>query len=154
MTIITSVPIIIAILTALEFIYIFILETIKTDSEKTAKTFGMEQSILKQENMNVSMKNQGVYNLGIAALLIASIFISKAMLASIFAYIVLVAAYGAATVDNSLIGILSKISGLLAENEIGIFAVSTYNTDYIFVKKENFDRTLNVLSEAGYNILK
>lgn len=56
--------------------------------------------------------------------------------------------------DFSLIGILSKISGLLAENEIGIFAVSTYNTDYIFVKKENFDRTLNVLSEAGYNILK
>lgn len=103
MTIITSVPIIIAILTALEFIYIFILETIKTDSEKTAKTFGMEQSILKQENMNVSMKNQGVYNLGIAALLIASIFISKAMLASIFAYIVLVAAYGAATVDKKII---------------------------------------------------
>lgn len=56
--------------------------------------------------------------------------------------------------DFSLIGILSKISGLLAENEIGIFAVSTYNTDYIFVKEENFDRTLNVLSEAGYNILK
>ncbi|HHZ14325.1 MAG TPA: ACT domain-containing protein, partial [Clostridiales bacterium] len=30
----------------------------------------------------------------------------------------------------SLIGILSKISGLLADNGIGIFAVSTYNTDY------------------------
>ena len=35
--------------------------------------------------------------------------------------------------DFSLIGILSKISSILAENKIGIFAVSTYNTDYIFV---------------------
>ena len=54
--------------------------------------------------------------------------------------------------DFSLIGILSKISTILAENKIGIFAVSTYNTDYILVKKENFERALNVLSEAGYEI--
>lgn len=52
--------------------------------------------------------------------------------------------------DFSLIGILSKISGILADNKIGIFAVSTYNTDYILVKKENFDKALAVLSEAGY----
>ncbi len=32
--------------------------------------------------------------------------------------------------DFSLIGILSKISTVLAENKIGIFAISTYNTDY------------------------
>nr|MCR5523536.1 ACT domain-containing protein [Clostridia bacterium] len=32
--------------------------------------------------------------------------------------------------DFSLIGILSKLSGILADNRIGIFAVSTYNTDY------------------------
>ena len=42
--------------------------------------------------------------------------------------------------DFSLIGILSKISALLAENEIGIFAISTYNTDYILVKEENYTR--------------
>ncbi len=52
--------------------------------------------------------------------------------------------------DFSLIGILSELSTILAENKIGIFAVSTYNTDYILVKKENFDQALNVLSEAGY----
>ncbi len=55
--------------------------------------------------------------------------------------------------DFSLIGILSKLSGVLAENKIGIFAVSTYNTDYILVKKENFDRAVEVLSDAGYMIL-
>ncbi len=55
--------------------------------------------------------------------------------------------------DFSLIGILSKLSGILAENKIGIFAVSTYNTDYILVKKENFERALNVLAQEGYEII-
>lgn len=54
--------------------------------------------------------------------------------------------------DFSLIGILSKISTLLADNKIGIFAVSTYNTDYILVKKENYLRALEVLAEAGYDV--
>lgn len=55
--------------------------------------------------------------------------------------------------DFSLIGILSKITTLLADNEIGIFAISTYNTDYILVKQENYLRALTVLSQAGYNVL-
>ena len=55
--------------------------------------------------------------------------------------------------DFSLIGVLAKISAVLAENAIGIFAVSTYNTDYIFVKKENFEKALCVLSERGYQIV-
>lgn len=54
------------------------------------------------------------------------------------------------TLDFSLIGILSKISTVLAENNIGIFAVSTFNTDYILVKSENFDRTVDVLKSNGY----
>lgn len=54
--------------------------------------------------------------------------------------------------DFSLIGILSKISSILAENKIGIFAVSTYNTDYILVKEENFEKALSVLKDKGYNI--
>lgn len=55
--------------------------------------------------------------------------------------------------DFSLIGILSKISTLLAKNKIGIFAVSTYNTDYIFVKKENFKKAIDVIKNNGYNVL-
>ena len=54
--------------------------------------------------------------------------------------------------DFSLIGILSKILALLAENKIGIFALSTYNTDYILTKKENYQRALKVLSSEGYEI--
>ena len=54
--------------------------------------------------------------------------------------------------DFSLIGILARISGILASNGIGIFAVSTFNTDYIFTKEENFDKALEVLKAAGYEI--
>lgn len=54
--------------------------------------------------------------------------------------------------DFSLIGILSRISAILAENKIGIFAVSTYNTDYILVKKENYQRALKALETAGYRV--
>ena len=55
--------------------------------------------------------------------------------------------------DFSLNGILSKISTLLAENQIGIFAISTYNTDYILTKRDNYNKALKVLSDAGYKII-
>ena len=55
--------------------------------------------------------------------------------------------------DFSLIGILSKISGILADNSIGIFAVSTYNTDYILVKAENYGKAIEALRKEGYTII-
>ena len=56
--------------------------------------------------------------------------------------------------DFSLIGILSRITTLLADNKIGVFAISTNNTDYILTKKENFEDALRVLSDNGYIIKK
>lgn len=55
--------------------------------------------------------------------------------------------------DFALIGILAKISALLAENQIGLFAISTFNTDYILVKRINYEKALRVLNDAGYQIL-
>jgi len=55
--------------------------------------------------------------------------------------------------DFSLIGILSELSAILAENDIGIFAVSTYNTDYILVKEENFEQAFTVLAAKGYTVV-
>ena len=49
-------------------------------------------------------------------------------------------------------GILSRISGILAENNIGIFSVLTFNTDYIRTKEEDYQRALDVLEHAGYGI--
>ncbi len=57
------------------------------------------------------------------------------------------------TLDFSLVGILSKISSILAQNSIGIFAVSTYNTDYILTKSGNYEKALDSLSAAGYDIV-
>ncbi len=57
------------------------------------------------------------------------------------------------TLDFSLVGILSKISSILAQNSIGIFAVSTYNTDYILTKSGNYEKALDALSAAGYDIV-
>ncbi len=54
--------------------------------------------------------------------------------------------------DFSLVGILSEISSILAANEISIFAVSTYNTDYIFVKSQSFEKAMKVLADSGYEI--
>ena len=56
--------------------------------------------------------------------------------------------------DFSLIGILAKISALMAENGIGIFAISTFNTDYVLTKKENYQKAVNVLGNSGYTIVR
>ena len=58
----------------------------------------------------------------------------------------------AGVLDFSLTGILAKLSAVLAEQGIGIFAVSTYNTDYILVKKEDLGRALAALAAAGYEV--
>ena len=57
------------------------------------------------------------------------------------------------TLDFALTGILSRISGLLADKGIGIFAISTYNTVYILFKRSNYEKALAILSDAGYDIL-
>ena len=54
--------------------------------------------------------------------------------------------------DFSMIGILARIAKILAANEIGIFAISTYNTDYVLTKEENFRKALDALRGAGYVI--
>lgn len=57
------------------------------------------------------------------------------------------------TLDFSLVGILAKLTAILAENGIGLFAVSTYNTDYVLVKKEDMERALTALGDRGYLIV-
>ena len=56
--------------------------------------------------------------------------------------------------DFSLIGILSKIAEILAENSISIFAISTYYTDYVLIKKEKYQKALDILEHSGYEIVE
>ena len=54
--------------------------------------------------------------------------------------------------DFSLIGILARISSILADEGIGIFVVSTYNTDYVLVKAASLDAALTALERGGYDV--
>ena len=56
--------------------------------------------------------------------------------------------------DFSLIGILAGIAEILAGNGISIFAISTYNTDYVLMKKESYQRALDILGRTGYEIVE
>lgn len=56
------------------------------------------------------------------------------------------------TLDFALVGILAKIASVLAEERISIFAVSTYNTDYVLVKEKDFIRAADALEKNGYII--
>lgn len=58
-----------------------------------------------------------------------------------------------AELDFSLVGILARISTVLANAGISIFAISTYNTDYILVKQEQLDKTLQTLLDARYEFI-
>ena len=56
----------------------------------------------------------------------------------------------AGTLEFSLVGILSRLSTTLAEKGIGLFAVSTYDTDYILVKERDLGMAEKALNDAGY----
>lgn len=54
--------------------------------------------------------------------------------------------------DLSLVGIIADISGLFKENDIPIFILSTFNTDYILVKFQYLDKTISLLDNNGHKI--
>lgn len=54
--------------------------------------------------------------------------------------------------DFNLTGILAGISGVLADAGVSLFAISTYDTDYIMVKEDALDRTISALSGEGFII--
>jgi len=56
--------------------------------------------------------------------------------------------------DFGLTGILAGISQVLADKEISIFAVSTFDTDYILVKQEVCERARQVLEASGYEFVE
>ncbi len=55
--------------------------------------------------------------------------------------------------DFSLTGILAGLCGVLAENEIAVFAVSTFNTDYLLCREDSFHRAVAALKNVGHTIL-
>lgn len=60
----------------------------------------------------------------------------------------------AGPLDFSLTGILADLSGCLAKKGISIFAVSTYDTDFILVKEHDLNDAIAALSDGGHTINK
>ncbi len=60
----------------------------------------------------------------------------------------------AGRLDFALTGVLAALAGPLAEAEVSLFALSTYDTDYLLVKDRLFDKAAAVLSSAGHTVLE
>jgi hypothetical protein len=58
----------------------------------------------------------------------------------------------AGPMDFGLTGVLAGISTVLAQADISIFAVSTFDTDYILIKAENLGLAQSALEAGGYTI--
>lgn len=54
----------------------------------------------------------------------------------------------------SMTGLLSKVSGILAKKKITIFAISTFDTDYILVKNHDLDNAISSLKKNQYSIIQ
>ena len=97
-------------LVALEFVYIFYLETLQTTSEVTSRVFNMSVETLKNPNITTLFKNQGVYNLMIAVGLVFGLIVgSREVVGFLLFNIIVVAVYGGLT---SQISIIWKQGGL------------------------------------------
>ena len=99
------ITIVLSVLVALEFLFIMYLETCATTSQRTSRVFGMSTDELARDSVRTLFKNQGVYNGLLAVLILVAVFVfmSKAALIALMAYIVCVAAYGSVTSNPKII---------------------------------------------------
>jgi len=59
----------------------------------------------------------------------------------------------AGTLDFDMVGVIAGISKILADAEVPIFVVSTFNTDYILVSDQKFAQAKTALEKFGYQFL-
>ena len=95
---------VLAILVALEHLYIMFLETIATSSGSTSRVFGISIDQLKSKTIATLLKNQGVYNGLIAVLLLIAVWQQDLLwIRLLLGYVVLVALYGSLTSKPNII---------------------------------------------------
>ncbi|MEO1971551.1 MAG: ACT domain-containing protein, partial [Pirellulaceae bacterium] len=59
----------------------------------------------------------------------------------------------AGPLDFSIVGVIATLTGTLAAADISVFAVSTFDTDYLLVKQQDLDATVKSLTIAGHQIV-
>ena len=95
---------VLAILVALEHLYIMFLETIATGSKSTSRVFGLSIDQLKSKTIATLLKNQGVYNGLIAVLLLIAVWQQDLLWTRLLlGYVILVALYGSLTSKPNII---------------------------------------------------
>ena len=100
----SSLTTVLAIMVALEHLYIMFLESIVTSSGSTSRVFGISIDQLKSKTISTLLKNQGVYNGLIAVLLVVAVWQQDLLWTRLLlGYIVLVALYGSMTSKPSII---------------------------------------------------
>jgi hypothetical protein len=60
----------------------------------------------------------------------------------------------AGTIDFALTGVLASVLAPLGDAGISIFAISTYDTDYILVREHALDAAIEVLRAAGHEVVQ
>lgn len=58
----------------------------------------------------------------------------------------------AGPLDFALVGILAELSGLLARAKVSLFAISTFDTDYILVKSASLNATITAFRDGGHQV--
>jgi len=58
------------------------------------------------------------------------------------------------TFDLNQIGVISSLAAPLAQADISIFVISTYDTDYILVKDQKVEHAVSVLIDYGHMIIR
>jgi uncharacterized protein len=58
----------------------------------------------------------------------------------------------AGPLDFSLTGVVAALVTPLAEAAVPIFVISTFETDYLFVRERDLERSVDALAEAGHSV--
>jgi len=58
----------------------------------------------------------------------------------------------AGPLDFSLTGVLASLLAPLAEVRVSVFALSTYETDYLLVKEASLAQAVEALGRAGHQV--
>jgi len=54
--------------------------------------------------------------------------------------------------DLSLTGIISSITSTLERENISLFSISTYDTDYVMLNEKNLEKAIFALTRAGHRV--
>ncbi len=54
--------------------------------------------------------------------------------------------------EFSAVGVLAALTGALADREISVFAVSTFDTNYLLVRREELPDAIDALRMAGHTV--